>query len=88
MGENGQMADSYSSDKLANPDKKYRVIDLQGSHFMDYTHDEPLTIQEIREIRWQDYQDNFMSDPENVMTFEEFTIDFVCDFWEIRLEEA
>jgi hypothetical protein len=68
--------------------KRYKVIDRQGCDFMSYTHEKPLTANEIRSIRWCDYKDNFMDSPKNRMKWQNFTINFVCDFWEIDLEEA
>ena len=52
---------------------------------MGYTHDEPLTANEIRSQRWYDYKDN-ICDGDTTMRYNEFTIEFVCDLWDIELE--
>jgi hypothetical protein len=67
--------------------KKYIVHDLQGASFMDYTHDEPMTATEIRQTRWQDYQDN-MQDSEYPLEWAEFTLNFIADLWELSFEEV
>lgn len=63
--------------------KRYTVTDLQGCSFMDYSHEEPLTALQIRQIRWQDYKDN-MSDPEDRMSWSKFTLEFIADVWELE----
>ena len=67
--------------------KRYIVNDLQGSSFMNYTHDEPLTAQQIRSIRWQDYSDN-ITDDEDKMRWQDFTMAFIADIWELEFELA
>lgn len=39
--------------------KRYIIHDLQGYNFMSYSHKEPLTAEEIREIRWDDYYEYY-----------------------------
>jgi hypothetical protein len=53
---------------------------------MDYSHDEPLTELEIREIRWEDYLDNL--DDEIGMRWQDFTLEFIADVWELEFEEV
>lgn len=53
---------------------------------MDYSHDEPMTASEIRGQRWEDYKDNFMNDPQNNMRWQDFTLAFIADFWELEFE--
>lgn len=67
--------------------KYYKVHDNQGCSFMDYSHDEPLTAQQIRAIRWQDYSDN-LTDDEDTIKWSKFTLDFICDVWDIELEQV
>jgi len=67
--------------------KKYIVHDLQGCSFMDYSHDEPLTAQQIRAYRWSDYQQN-LQDEEYSLKWSEFTLDFIADLWELEFEEV
>lgn len=67
--------------------KRYLVHDLQGCGFMDYSHTEPLTANEIRGIRWSDYQDN-MGDPEHPLKWHKFTLEFIADLWELEFEEV
>ena len=68
--------------------KRYSVIDAQGANFMDYTWKEPITKNEFRAIRWSDYKNWYMEDPENDMTWQCFTSDFACEFWQVELEEV
>ena len=67
--------------------KRYIVHDLQGCNFMDYSHDEPMTATEIRQTRWNDYQDN-MRDEEYPLKWSEFTLDFIADLWELEFESV
>ena len=67
--------------------KLYKVNDLQGCSFMDYSHDKPLTALEIRQIRWSDYQDN-LQDKEYRLKWSEFTLKFIADLWEIEFKEV
>jgi hypothetical protein len=64
--------------------KKYIVHDLQGCGLMDYSFDEPLTANEIRAIRWCDY--NNFREPEDRMKWSNFTLNFIADLWEIDFE--
>lgn len=68
--------------------KRYTVTDLQGGSFMDYSHNEPLTANEIRQIRWQDYIDNMVDDEPERMKYKDFTLEFIQDLWEIQLKEV
>lgn len=66
--------------------KKYIVHDLQGGSFMGYSHEEPLTAQQIRAIRWQDYIDNMVDDEPERMKYKHFTMAFIADVWELDFE--
>lgn len=67
--------------------KYYKVHDMQGCSFMDYSHDEPMTAAEIRATRWSDYQDN-MQDEEYPLKWHEFTMNFIADLWELDFEQV
>ena len=64
--------------------KKYRVIDLQGENFMDDTHQEPMTLQELKERFLPLYESEFPSEkiPKH------FTGAFIEDLWEVKFEEV
>ena len=68
--------------------KRYIVHDLQGASFMDYSHDEPMTANEIRQTRWQDYIDNMADDEPERMRYKDFTMDFIAYLWELEFEEV
>lgn len=65
--------------------KRYIIHDLQGYNFMGYSHEEPLTADEIRQIRWQDYNDNIAAD-DDTLSYDDFTLEFIADLWEIEFE--
>lgn len=65
--------------------RRYKVHDLQGCGFMDYSHEEPLTANEIRSIRWSDYKNHHENSD---LKWSEFTLDFIADFWEISFEQV
>lgn len=52
---------------------------------MGYSHEEPLTADEIRQIRWQDYNDNIAAD-DDTLSYDDFTLEFIADLWEIEFE--
>jgi hypothetical protein len=61
--------------------KRYKVIDLQGTNFMDDTWNEPLTINELRSRFWG-------LDEKHTDNFKDFTSDFIKDTWEVDFEEV
>lgn len=66
--------------------KRYIVHDLQGAGLMSYSHDEPLTANEIRSIRWDDYNND--REDEDRMKWQDFTLTFIADLWELEFEQV
>lgn len=61
--------------------KLYRVIDNQGTNFMDDTHDEPMTKNALRSRFWS-------LDDCRTNTFKQFTSDYIQEMWFVELEEV
>ena len=61
--------------------KKYRVIDCQGAYFMDDTHDEPMTLNDLRARFWS--LDDCRSN-----TYAQFTSDYIQETWNVEFEEV
>ena len=67
---------------------RYTVTDLQGAGFMGYSFEEPLTANQIRQIRWQDYIDNMVDDEPERMKYKDFTMEFIADVWELDFNKV
>jgi len=65
--------------------KTYKVIDLQDTNFMDDTHGDPMTLEELRERFWGLYQNEQLEDYKD---FENFTKEYIEDLWEVRIVEV
>jgi hypothetical protein len=65
--------------------QKYKVIDLQNTNFMDDTHDNPMTLKELRERFWGLCWGEDMEDPK---AFKDFSKEYIEDLWEVRFEEV
>lgn len=61
--------------------KKYKVIDLQGMGFMDYTDDEPMTAKELRSHFWA-------YDESRTTHFKYFTLNYIRETWCVDFEEV
>jgi len=61
--------------------KKYKVIDEQGCNFMEDTHNEPMTANELRSRFWglDDCRTN---------KYKDFTIDYIQEMWAVTFEEV
>lgn len=66
--------------------KYYIVHDLQGANFMDYTHKQSVTANEIRSLRWEDFKLNHNGD--KWLSWSQFTLDFIADFWQLEFEQV
>ena len=52
--------------------KRYAVIDLQGMDFMSYTHEKPITREEIIEhFQYLDYNEGIGINPKTLKTIKE-----------------
>lgn len=61
--------------------KYYKVIDHQGTNFMDDTHDEPMTKSALRSRFWS-------LDDARSNTFNQFTSDYIQETWAVEFEEV
>ena len=61
--------------------KRYKVIDLQGASFLDYTEQEPETAQQLRSHFWS-------FDEARTTEYKYFTLDYIKEVWSIDLEEV
>lgn len=55
----------------------YKVEDLQGEGFMSDTHDEPMTLEELRERFWG-------LDEGSTEFYKEFTLNHIKETWEVE----
>lgn len=67
--------------KENQPEKLYRVNDLQGCAFMADTHEDPSTEQELRERFWG-------LEDANTEKFEDFDLDYISETWQVEFEEV
>jgi hypothetical protein len=64
--------------------KKYKVIDLQDTDFMEDTHDEPMTLDQLRDRFWCLYMNEEFEDR---VEFKNFTKKYIEDLWEVKIIE-
>ena len=60
--------------------KKYEVMDEQGCNFMDYTHEEPMTANELRHHFW-------CFDECRTNHYKDFTMDYITEMWNVTFVE-
>lgn len=61
--------------------KVYKVIDLQRMDFMRDTHENPLTLNELRSRFWN-------LDEARTSTYKDFTSSYIADVWGVSFEEV
>lgn len=60
---------------------KYKVNDLQECNFMDDTHDEPMTMNDLRARFWA-------LDDCRTNKYSQFTKEYICDMWTVEFERV
>ena len=63
------------------PKKLYRVIDLEGGNFMDWTDKEPMTLNDLRKHFWA-------LEEARATKYKYFTSDYIQEMWFVRFEEV
>lgn len=60
--------------------KRYKVIDLQHTGFINDSHDNPMTAQEIRNRFWG------LEEEHHTEKWSQFTLDYIAELWDVDFE--
>jgi len=67
--------------KKNKKEKVYKVVDLQDCNFMDDTHDEPMTLKDLRERFWD-------LDEGRSIKYSQFTKGYIEELWVVDIVEV